>query len=132
MKRDMDLVRALLLRIEEFAQPITTLRLDYLTARDPKLAVEGHDSLLIAHHVSLLLDAGLITGSRHPVDQSNIIISGLTWHGHDFIDSVRDPEIWRATKDGAKQAGGFTLELLGDLAKGLIKTQIEKHTGVKL
>jgi hypothetical protein len=36
------------------------------------------------------------------------------------------------TKEGASQAGGFTVWLLADLAKGLIKTQIEKHTGVKL
>jgi hypothetical protein len=56
----------------------------------------------------------------------------LSWAGDDFLDSVRDPEIWRQTKEGAKKAGGFTVELLGDLAKGLIKTQIKKHTGVEL
>ena len=57
---------------------------------------------------------------------------GLTWDGHDFLDSIRDPVIWNKTKEGAKKAGGFTVSLLADLAKGLIKTQIEKHTGVKL
>jgi hypothetical protein len=45
---------------------------------------------------------------------------------------MRDPEIWRKTKEGASKAGGFTVSLLADLAKGLIRTQIEKHTGVKL
>jgi hypothetical protein len=31
-----------------------------------------------------------------------------------------------------KKAGGFSLELLGDLAKGLLKKKIEDHTGVQL
>jgi Hypothetical protein (DUF2513) len=61
-----------------------------------------------------------------------VCVRGRTWRGHDFIDSVRDPEIWRKTKEGAQAAGGFTIELLRELAKGFIKTQIEKHTGVKL
>ena len=56
----------------------------------------------------------------------------LTSSGHDFLDSIRDPEIWKKTKDGAKAAGCFTFELLGDLAKGFIKTQIKKRTGMDL
>jgi hypothetical protein len=57
---------------------------------------------------------------------------GLTWHGHDLVDSIRDPEIWKMTKEGVEKAGGFTFELIGELAKGFIKTKIEKHTGVEL
>lgn len=60
------------------------------------------------------------------------MIKRLTWQGHDFLDKVRDPEIWHATKEGAKKAGGFSLELLGALAKGFLKKKIEAHTGVDL
>ncbi len=56
----------------------------------------------------------------------------LTWEGHDFLDSVRDPKIWAKTKDGALAAGGFTVDLLKDLAKGFVKKQIEERTGVTL
>jgi hypothetical protein len=56
----------------------------------------------------------------------------LTPRGHDFLDSVRDPAIWHETKEGVKKAGGFTLELLGALAKGLVVKKIEHHTGIKL
>jgi hypothetical protein len=31
-----------------------------------------------------------------------------------------------------KKAGGFSLELLSALAKGLIKKKIEEHTGIQL
>ena len=56
----------------------------------------------------------------------------LSWQGHDFLDSIRDPEVWNKTKKGAAAAGGFTFDLLKDLAKGFIKTKIEEHTGIKI
>lgn len=56
----------------------------------------------------------------------------LTWQGHDFLDSVRNQETWAKTKKGALAAGGWTADILKDLAKGFIKKQIEEHTGVKL
>ena len=60
------------------------------------------------------------------------LMNGISWAGHDFIDSVRDPETWKKTKAGAAAAGGFTFDLVKDLAKGLVKKQIEKHTGIEL
>jgi len=59
-------------------------------------------------------------------------IGGLSWQGHDFLDSVRNPDVWAKTKKGAEAAGGFTADLLKDLAKGFVKKQIEEYTGVKL
>jgi len=132
MKRDMDLIRELLLRIEEHARPTTALKMDFLTASDTRLQVEGSDRTQVAYHVSLLIQAGLVSGVRNSVDESQIVIKGLTWQGHDFLDKVRDPAVWHATKEGAKKAGGFSFELLGALAKGFLKKKIEEHTGVDL
>ena len=56
----------------------------------------------------------------------------LTWAGHDFLDSIRDPIVWSKTKKGAMEAGGFTFDLLKDLAKGFLKKQIEERTEVAL
>jgi hypothetical protein len=61
-----------------------------------------------------------------------VTFSGLTWAEHDYIDAVRDPDIWRKGKQGAEAAGGFTIDILRDLAKGFIKTQIKRHRGVDL
>lgn len=47
-------------------------------------------------------------------------------------ESHRDPDVWDRTKAGALQAGGFTVELLKDLAKGFVKKQIEDRTGISL
>jgi len=129
MKRDLGLVRELLLRLE--AWPIEMYGAETITPDDPKLAVEGYDYEQIAYHLSLLQERNLIEA---PDSQPmiGIVFTRLAWEGHDFLDAVRDPEIWRKTKQSADAVGSFTFELVKDLAKGFIKTQIEKHTGVKL
>ena len=65
-------------------------------------------------------------------DQFVLANPSITWEGHDFLDTVRDSEVWRKTKEGATAAGGFTFDIVKELAKGLIKTQIKKHTGLEL
>jgi hypothetical protein len=76
-------------------------------------------------------NAGLVDeGGIRPAEGFGF--QSLTWEGHDFLDSVRDPKIWAKTKSGALAAGGFTVDLLKELAKGFIKKQIEERTGVKL
>lgn len=86
---------------------------------------------LIEYHLALLDEAGLIT-IQAKLSGAVWQIGQITWAGHDFLDTIRDPAIWRETKAGAKQAGGFSIELLKALAKGLIKKKIEQHTGVEL
>ena len=129
MKRDMDLIRELLLRIE--AMPIRQGEAHFLEPNAKEFSGAGDSPDLIAYNLRLMADAGFFSLTRSQ-PAGGIGLLGLSWHGHEFLDSVRDPEIWRKAKEGAQKAGGFTFELLGSLAKGLIKTQIEKHTGVKL
>jgi hypothetical protein len=128
-KRDMDLVRELLLRLESLQMEMGDVFT--ISPDDRRIAVDGFDTARIEYHLSLLRAERLIDcpGSQPML---GITFSGLTWKGHDFLDSVRSPEIWAKTKNGAAAAGGFTVDLLKDLAKGLVKKQIEDYTGVKL
>ena len=122
----MDLLRQLLLQIEE---------IDRGFGGDVAIEAEGYEPQVIAEHFRLLLEAGLIEGEAIPDDEyafDHIEPSRLTWSGHDFLDSIRDPEIWKKTKEGAFSAKGFTLDLLQDLAKGFIKKQIQERTGIAL
>lgn len=129
MKRDMDLVRELLLRLE--AIPMPAVGGIALTYDDKSLAVEGKSVEEVAYALKLIRDAGFLKVT--PTQPANgVAFLGMTWAGHDFVDTIRDPEIWTKTKEGATKAGGFTVDLLADLAKGLIKTQIKKYTGVEM
>jgi len=125
----MDLIRDLLLRIE--ALPIGVGQAFLLECNKPPLALAGDDPDAIYYNMKLLAEAGYLALTRTQPGLG-FAITGLTWEGHEFLDTVRDPEIWRKTKEGASKAGGFTVGLLAELAKGFVRTQIEKHTGVKL
>lgn len=119
VRRDPDLLRALILKLEAYPLPFGAVA--YFTVGDEDIAIEGHEPDQIGYHARLLADAGYIDEpDSRPM--RGFAFRGLTWAGHDFADSVRDPEIWNKTKSGASAAGGWTLDLLGELAKGLLKT----------
>lgn len=133
MKRNLELIRGLLLRIE--ALPIGRggpveqfLSLSPATA---PLCGEEDDPDEVHYNMRLLAEGGFIdlAGKQFP---GGFNVRGLTWAGHDFLDSVRDENVWKRTREGALQAGGFTFDLLKDIAKGFIKKQFEDRTGIKL
>jgi len=94
MKRDMDLVREILLRVEANEKPTVPIA---------PFEIDGYPPEIVYHHVHLLDDAGLLTTLGRPgMDQW--FPKTLTWQGHDFLDAVRDPEVWAKTKQGALAA----------------------------
>ena len=130
MKRDMDLIRELLLRLEAFPLGLGAVYIVQPTSSE--IAVPEYDPAMIYYNFDLLYQAGFLNNGGNSRPGLEFVYSGLSWKGHEFLESIRDPAIWRATKEGATKAGGFSVELLSALAKGLLKTQIEKHTGVSI
>lgn len=129
MTRDMDLIRAMLLALE--ANPDLNgrcLRRHPVNAFFTKEGISDDDA---AYHLHLLIDPGYVIG-RYDRTSGTFDIERISMDGHDFLDSIRDPKIWEKTKKGAEAADGFTIDLLKELAKGLLKKQIEEYTGVKL
>ncbi|MBD2841317.1 DUF2513 domain-containing protein [Erythrobacter rubeus] len=47
----------------------------------------------------------------------------MTWEGHEFLDKVRDPEIWRKTKKGASELNSWGVKLIGEMATGYIRAK---------
>lgn len=132
MKRDMDFIRDLLLRIEAGQTsfgPQVEAPAGPETAEQAWGAFEDADSKL-QEHIKLLSERRLIDEVVFLDEQ--ILVGRLTWDGQDFVNTIRDPEIWSRTKSGALAAGGWTADLLKDLAKGFIRKKLEETTGVKL
>ncbi len=92
MKRDWDLIREILVALEDKKESKGILRLkDFPSGREQE----------ISYHVALLLDAGLVEGSMPsefgpPVKRFNL--SRLTWEGHDFLDAIRNDDVWSKIK----------------------------------
>ena len=126
MKRDMDIVREILCKISDApGKPAHGILIEGKTAEEAEK---------ILYHLELLQHAGLLTGETlGGIGMDNVWADlDLTWAGHDFVDAIRDPQIWKETKKGLEDAGSFTFDLVKALAKGFIKKKIEEHTGVKL
>lgn len=121
MRRDMDVFRSIVLAVSDASGPVNS--------------VDGVSDEDFSSHAQLMEEAGLIEAALLPQGKrvaTNAVIFRLTWNGHEFADSVRDSKVWAKTKEAATASGGFTVDLLKDLAKGFIKKQIEDLTGVKL
>jgi hypothetical protein len=103
MKRDMDLFRAFLLKVEELpSKGIWT-----------GIEVEGYTPEQVAYHAHLAQDAGFIV-ARFLVDEADIfVVERLTYAGHEFLDAAREDKLWNKAKETVlKNAGTLTVESL--------------------
>lgn len=104
MRRDMDLVRALLMRAES----------EHSAYAPEKIEINGYTEEQIGYHALLLNEAGLVkavevTTMGSPSPEARI--SRLTWDGHEFLDSAREPARWEKTKDLVNKVGGASIQL---------------------
>lgn len=132
MRRDMDLVRQLLMEIEDGKRSFDTT-----SARHAEiLGLPGDDrpgqeeAAKLAHHLDLLEQRGLIEIQAKSLG-GVILIKGLTWDGHEFLATVRDVEVWKQTKDLAKKGGTEALSAMWDIAKAVGKEQLKRRTGLE-
>ena len=106
MKRDMDLVREILL----WATAQENAGIDI----NPVLPDYTEDQ--IAHHVHLMSQAGLVDALGITTNSSagpSALLASVTWAGHDFIDAARDNTIWNKAKRKVLSSGAtFTFDLL--------------------
>jgi Hypothetical protein (DUF2513) len=100
MKRDMELIRELMLAIESRDG-----------SNDSYLEIDGYDRSQIDYHLGLLLEANLIIpentrnfGSRSPIP----MIKRLSWEGHEFLDNARNESVWKAAMKTIGDKGGST------------------------
>lgn len=118
MKRDLDLIRKILLKLEE--APFEHGWVD--------LEVEGYSPEQVSYHVKLLADKGLIEAidlSTHDTDWPDWRPKWLTAHGHDFLDSIRSDTVWAGVKKRLGTVGGnAALEVVKAVAVAYIKDML--------
>jgi hypothetical protein len=94
---------------------------------DQGILVEGkseEDAEIIYYHVELLAQANLLTGRRSSTigpQRNKWTKLDLTWEGHDFLDSVRDPDVWQKTKARVAATTGVAFSVIVEIAKGELK-----------
>ncbi|KVQ69935.1 DUF2513 domain-containing protein [Burkholderia territorii] len=126
MKRDMDLIRELMLKLE--ALPMRMGGIVVIAPDAEEIRVDGYSPEEVFYHLGLIKEASLIN-SAGSGRMGRIQFAGLTWAGHDFLDSVRSPDVWGKTKAVAAAAGGFTVDLLVTTAKTYLEAKLKGLIG---
>jgi len=118
MKRNMDLIRDILLEIEKQPDRHTWF----------SLAFEGFSLQEIDHHLLLLQDARFIHLTRKTSSGEDTVFSGrLTWQGHEFLEAIRPDERWERLKAAMAEAGGFVT----DVAMALVISWMKAELGLE-
>lgn len=131
MKRDMDLIREIMLAFENSSES---------RLRQNSIVIENYSPSVVNFHIELLKDAGFI---NHLVIQPEArdgtlalsrIDKGmrLTNNGYEFLESIRDRDIWAKVKDGAGNVGNASLEMIWGLAKAYGRQVIADKLGINL
>ena len=110
MKRDWNLIREMLLAIEDQTEGGKILRRLDIPSSYPPAQVVGH--------LRLVNDAGFLEGNvKFHRDGVILVLHGLSWSGHDFLDTIWDNTVWEKTQEKAAQVGGsIALDTLKALA----------------
>jgi len=122
MKLDKDLVREILLQVEASTRPLGWVELDFPDRPDEDISyqVQKLNEAGFLHADELTSSSGYEWKARQ-----------LTYEGHEFLDTVRDSEVWRTTKETAKKVGSASVEVLFAIGKSVIKQKLTEF-GVHL
>lgn len=109
MQRDLNLIRSILLKLEEHDDPLDWAAIE----------VDGFSELQVSYHIMLLDQAGLIDATDcSSNDGLHWEAKSLTWTGHEFLDAARNSSIWnRALEKVGQVAGGVSFAVLVELLK---------------
>lgn len=116
MKLDIDLMREILLQIEEEHQ-----------GPDWELPISSMDYSRF-YVAEKLAEKGLIRAHTLPDTEDDsvqwMVIERMTVSGHEFLESIRDPKAWKAVKAIASKIGNSGIGILMDIAQNCAKEQL--------
>ncbi len=117
MKRDLDLVRKILINIE--SNPVFEVS---------QVEIEGHEFEEVAFHLLLLREAGFVDAIVEQDETGaicNALASRLTWHGFEFLDLARNDTVWNKSKTFLKdKALTISVSILTELLGRTLRTTL--------
>lgn len=118
MKRDLELIRKMVLAIEDNESG---------WAPD-NLTFDGYSEAQVGYHAFLLIDAGLAKGDEitsHGSHSPEAMLSHLTWAGHEFADAARDETRWKRAMGMVQEKGGtVTIGVLTQLLVSIMRSAL--------
>lgn len=109
MRRDMDLIRDMLLSTGDAPAPV-----DAHTFVD-----DTHDWDTVVYNLDMIRQAGLaeVRFGRSAIGVIRATVGPLTWTGNEYVDAIRDKNVWKKVKRTlAQTVGAATLDTVKALA----------------
>ena len=118
MKRDLDLIRKILLAVEDHPHGFAPF----------PLTLADYTEEQVGYHAHLIVEAGLAHGEQRGgfgAPSPEGMITSLTWAGHEFAEAARNDKLWSKAMGIVKDKGGsVTMDVLKDLLTSLMKAAI--------
>ena len=121
MKRDLNLIRSILLDIE--AAPAGQLIQGF--------TYDGKGDPEILEHVELLLDADFIEGQTTKGcmgEPNNCIVRRMTWAGQEFLAKAKNDTLWKKVLAQAEEKG---LSTSMGVINALLEAAAKKYVGLE-
>lgn len=119
MKRDMELIRKVLLTIEK----------DHIDVVLYSLPIEGYDIKTVGYHCKILKEAGLISeyqGFYADDELQGFCVGSLTWEGNEFLGKIKDESVWGKTKETIIAKGTpFIFDAVKQVASAIVDGMIQ-------
>ena len=119
MKRDMELVRAILLAIEECDEGENTCHGEKISAFLKKKGY-NHAVDLLHGHFKIMTEGGLIRCYEVEYAYHRIFFT-LTWEGHEFLSDIKDKNVWDKVKEVVSKRDGISFAVLKTIATEISK-----------
>lgn len=120
MKRDLELIRIILLQIEQ-----------HVVLEPFDMQIDGYEQGLVNFHLQLLDEAGLIEIFLDKDETGSILIAQpirITWNGYEFLDMARNNSIWEKSKKFISQKSiSVSISLFIEVMKIMINDLLQPN-----
>lgn len=129
MKRDMELVRRILLFLEDEDRDYCEGEgFNYLL-----ICIDGYSKEEVDYHLRIMKDGEIIKGELPVGDNQIITHSGvsLNWKGHDFLETFKDDGNWSEVKEWLSNKGKKVSDVPFDFLLEMGKEYFKNKFGMK-
>lgn len=127
MELNKDCVRDVLLSCEELLKIDEDGYMNSLSHEELGQALPNYKTEDIIYTVVKLKEAGFLDVKVTKAFGNilvNVRIYDITFNGHEFLNDIRDDKNWKKVKDIAKSVGAFSINMIAQIAVGVIQTNI--------
>lgn len=127
MELNKDCVRDVLLSCEELLKMDEEGYMNSLSHEELEQVLPNYKTEDIIYTVVKLKEAGFLD-VKVTRASGNILVDvriyDITFTGHEFLNDIRDDNNWKKVKEIAKSVGAFSINMIAQIAAGVIQTNI--------